>query len=201
MKSYTLKHSSTMILIVIIFLALLPTIGRSHCDTMNGPVVTAARKALETGNVNLVLVWVQTSGEAEVREAFLKTLAVRKLNPEVRELADMYFFENLVRIHRAGEGVAYTGLKPAETKPEPGIEAADEALRTGSLELLKRHLDESIHHGLAEQFERVTARKQYAPNDVDAGREYVKAYVLFIHYVERLHEAAAIPAEDHVHHE
>jgi hypothetical protein len=31
----------------------------SHCDTLNGPVIADARKALDTGNVNLVLIWVQ----------------------------------------------------------------------------------------------------------------------------------------------
>jgi len=67
------------------------------------------------GNVNLVLIWVQKKDEHQINEAFQKTLAVRTLNPDARNLADMYFFETLVRIHRAGEGVAYTGLKPAET--------------------------------------------------------------------------------------
>src|SRR5512136_371299 len=76
----------------------------AHCDGMDGPVVTAAKKALETGDANPVLIWVQKKDEGEIRKAFQKTLAVRKLSPEAKELGDMYFFETLVRIHRAGEG-------------------------------------------------------------------------------------------------
>ncbi len=83
------------------------------CDGMEGPVVKAAPKALEAGNVNLVLIWVQEKDEGEARSAFEKTLAVRKLGLEAKALADMYFFETVVRIHRAGEGAPYTGLKPA----------------------------------------------------------------------------------------
>jgi hypothetical protein len=45
---------------------------------------------------------------------FTKTLAVRKQSKEAKELADMYFFETLVRIHCAGEGAPYTGLKPVK---------------------------------------------------------------------------------------
>ena len=90
-----------------------PNRGFAHCDGLDGPVVKVAQKALETGNVNLVLIWVQKKDEGEVKKAFQKTLAVRKLNPQAKELADMYFFETLVRIHRAGEGEPYTGLKPA----------------------------------------------------------------------------------------
>jgi hypothetical protein len=36
---------------------------------MDGPVVKAAQKALETGNVNLVLIWVRKNDEGEIRKA------------------------------------------------------------------------------------------------------------------------------------
>lgn len=170
-----------------------------HCDTMNGPVVTAATKALETGNVNLVLIWVQKKDEAQIKEAFQKTLAVRKLNPDAKKLADMYFFETLVRIHRAGEGVAYTGMKPAETQVDPGIEAADKALEKGSAEELLKYLSEAVHHGIHQKFTNAMAKKNFKSDDVEAGREYVKAYVEFIHYAERLFQVVSKSAEGHYH--
>jgi hypothetical protein len=178
---------------------LLPLQASSHCDTMNGPVIKAAVKALEAGNVNLVLVWVQKKDEAEIKNAFVKTLSIRKLNSEAKQFADNYFFETLVRIHRAGEGAPYTGLKPAESEPEPGIAAADNAIEKGSGEELMKSLTETIHHGVVEQFSHVLATKNYKPDDVEAGREYVKAYVIFIHYVERLYQSALSPAEGHYH--
>jgi len=171
----------------------------AHCDTMNGPVVKAARRALEAGNVNLVLIWVQKKDEAEITEAFKKTLVTRKLSPEAKQLADMYFFETLVRIHRAGEGAPYTGLKPADVEPEPGIAAADKAIETGSGEALVKDLTETIHHGIHERFMEVMAKKNFKPDDVKAGREYVKSYVTFVHYVEGLYQAATKPAEGHAH--
>ncbi|MGH8640573.1 MAG: DUF6448 family protein, partial [Burkholderiales bacterium] len=88
-----------------------------HCDTLDGPVVTLARKALETGNVNHVLPWVRPEDEPEIRRAFDHALAVRKLGCEARDLADRHFFETLVRVHRAAEGAPYTGLKPAGMGP------------------------------------------------------------------------------------
>jgi hypothetical protein len=169
----------------------------AHCDTMNGPVVKAAQKAVETGNVNLVLIWVQKKDEGEIRDAFKKTLTVRKLSLEAKEFADMYFFETLVRIHRAGEGAPYTGLKPAGSELEPGIAAADKAIEIGSGEALVKNLTETVHHGIHEHFMEVMAKKNFKPDDVEAGREYAKAYVVFIHYVERLYQAAEKPVEGH----
>ena len=170
-----------------------------HCDTMNGPVVTAAKKALETGNVNLVLIWVKKSDEAQIKEAFTKTLAVRKLSPEAMKLADMYFFETLVRIHRAGEGVPYTGLKAAETNAEPGVEAADQAIEHGTVDNLIKHLTSEAEKGIRAQFARVEAKKNYSKNDVEAGREYVEAYVVFIHYVDQLYQSVTASPKGHLH--
>src|SRR6476661_1300063 len=155
----------------------------AHCDGIDGPVVKAAQKALEMGNVNLVLIWVQKTDEDEIKKAFQKTVAVRKLNPQAKELADTYFFETLVRIHRAGEGAPYTGLKPAGRDLGPAIPAADKAIGEGSLESVAKLLADTMQERLAEHFRDTLAGKQYKPGDVAAGREYVKAYVDFIHYV------------------
>lgn len=169
----------------------------AHCDGLDGPVVKAAQNALETGNVNLVLIWVQKKDEGELKNAFQKTLGVRKLNPQAKELADMYFFETLVRIHRAGEGAPYTGLKPAGRDLGPAIPAADKALETGSAKSLTNILTEATQNGVADRFKEVAAKRKFKNGDVEAGRQYVKGYVEFLHYVERMYEAAKNSAEGH----
>jgi hypothetical protein len=178
-------------------LAILPGTVRAHCDTMDGPVVITAKAALEKGDVAPVLKWVQKAKEAEIKDAFAKTLAVRKQSPEAKELADRYFFETLVRVHRAGEGAPYTGLKPAGTEIEPGVVAADKALETGKVDELVKDMSDEIAHGIRERFARVQAAKKDADKNVAAGREYVEAYVGYVHYVEGLHEAAKSAAHGH----
>lgn len=161
----------------------------AHCDTLDGPVVAAARTALDTGNANLVLVWVRPQDEREIRGAFERSRRVRAAGGEARELADMYFFETLVRVHRAGEGADYSGLKPAGTI-EPPVAAADRAIASGKLQELAAMIGERSERGLHGHFEQVLAKKRYAPNDVQAGRAYSHAYVEFVHYAERLYGAA-----------
>ena len=160
----------------------------AHCDTLDGPVVGAARKALESGNINLVLIWVQKKDEVEIRNHFQKTVAVRKINTQAKDLADMYFFETLVRLHRAGEGAGYTGLKPAG-KIEPSIAAADKALESGKLDGVVKLVSERMHAGLERHFKEMTSKKKYNPDDVAAGRAFASAYVEYTHYVERLYDA------------
>lgn len=172
----------------------------AHCDGMDGPVVNAAQKALETGNVNLVLIWVQKKDEAEIKKAFQKTLAVRKLNPQAKELADMYFFETLVRVHRAAEGEPYTGLKPAGRDLGPAIPTADKALESGKVEPLLKLLTESMQMEVREKFKQAMAKKKYRADDVDAGRAYVEAYVPLVRYVEQIYEAMKSPSAGHLPH-
>jgi hypothetical protein len=169
----------------------------AHCDGLDGPVVNAARKALATNNVNHVLIWVQKESEPELKAVFQQTMAVRKLSPESKALADRNLFETLVRLHRDGEGAAYTGLKPAGRDLGPAIPAADRALESGGTAALEELLIKNLRGGLRDAFARVQTKKNYDVNDVAAGREYVKAYVEYIHFVERIHEATTAPAPGH----
>ena len=169
----------------------------AHCDGLDGPAVQAAQKALQTGDVNQVLIWVRPQDEDEIKKAFDETLSVRKLNPQAQAFADRYFFETLVRIHRAGENAPYTGLKPAGRNLGPAIPAADKSLQAGSDEALTQLLTDEVREGLHKHFKEVVEKKNFASNDVAAGREYVEAYVIYLHYVEGLYEAAAKPVTGH----
>ena len=168
-------------------LALTPLSSFAHCDTMDGPVVVDARAALAGADITPVLKWVLPEGEAEIRSAFQQTLSVRKLGGEARELADRWFFETLVRVHRAGEGAPYNGLKPAGSVADPSIILADKALEEGSVESLTEKISQAAAQGIRENFEPAYAAKKHSGHNVEAGRKYVAAYVQYIHYVEKLH--------------
>jgi len=162
-----------------------PYAAQAHCDTLNGPVVAAAKEALAKKDITPVLKWIKPENEAEVREVFRKALAVRGKGPEAQDLADTYFFETLVRIHRAGEGAPYTGLKADEI--EAPVAAADKALDTGSVDNLVKMVTEKVAAGIRDRFKDTSEKKKHANESVAAGREFVEAYVLFTHYVERIY--------------
>ena len=133
----------------------------------------------------------KSEAEPELRAAFDRTLRVRKLAPEARELADTFFFETLVRLHRAGEGAPYTGLKPAGAELNPAVAAADKALETGNPDRLVHLVTVKLDEGLRHRFTRALEARKHADASVEAGREYVEAYVEYIHYAERLYDDAA----------
>jgi hypothetical protein len=157
---------------------------QAHCDTMDGPLIADARKSIAHANVNYAIKWVLPANETEVREAFILMMKVRGLSPDAKELAEKYFFETLVRVHRNGEGVPYTGIKPAGTPVDEKVRAADKSIEIGNLSPLQGMVPADDQTELSERFDRVMALRNFDVDNVDAGREYIEAYVQFFKFAE-----------------
>ncbi|GAB6056836.1 DUF6448 family protein [Methanobacterium movens] len=157
-----------------------------HCDTLDGPVVKACQLALETGNVNYVLPFVGEKSEKELKQIFDKTMKVRESGPEVAEVADLWFFENSVRLHRESEGKPYTGLKAAGLDWGPVVPLAENDIEEGDPSETIDFLKETLQDVLEDKFLRATSLKNRDKNDVRSSREYTQAmldFVLFSHHL------------------
>lgn len=165
-----------------------PQRASAHCDTMEGPAVADGELALRTGNINHALKWVSAADTDELSRIFTQTQAVRGVSEDVRFVADRWFLENMVRIHRAGEGVAYTGIKPLGVPVDPRVKAADEAIAAGVLDPLVGLVPAEQMAELEKRFSTVLGRKEFDVNDVAAGRSYLDAYVQFFHLAEGDHQ-------------
>lgn len=175
---------------------------QAHCDSEKGPVATAAHQALESGNVKLILPYVKPDAEAELTAAFKTTLSVRKAGGTTRDLADRYFIETAVRLHRAGEGAAYTGVTD-EATPQ-SILVADKAMANGSTADVVKMIEQATRKGVDEKYAAVVKARAEAArlNTVDAHRERVEAELTFEKYVYELYTAASAVqplAEGHAH--
>lgn len=174
----------------------LPGRASAHCDTMDGPVVSAARTALQTNNINRILIWVRPEDEEKIRSLFARILKKRAAGGKEAEEADLELFSELVRIHRAGEGAGFDGLKPAG-QVEASVAALDRSLIAGSPEeltaLLGGHLTERLEGGV----HALVQSSDFDPDDVEAGRAFVAQYVTFAHYVEGIQQAIHGGGEAH----
>lgn len=161
-----------------------------HCDTMDGPVVKAAARALEARDCDIVLPYVPANAESEVRKTFDGVLKVRDRGDETRELADRHFFETVVRLHRAGEGEPFTGLKPAGLDPGPVVPVAERAIETGSADDLIRVLCDAVAARAESQLSTVAELRRSANGDVEAKRRYVSAMLGFQVWAHEIYECA-----------
>lgn len=199
---YKMKmYAIAILFIASIFYFTFPPSVSAHCDTIDGPVVSAARKSLDTGNPNYILIWVKPENEDDIRKLLRKILEKRRKSKSKDETdkADMELFQELVRIHREGEGATYEGVKPAG-EIEPEIMLADSAIENGSISaVISKIHNQEDKETIQNLFDLVLQKSKYHIDDVQAGREYVESYVTFIHSVEKALKGERI-LEGHHHH-
>ncbi len=188
-----IKLISLMVFMLLVFST---SVTFAHCDTMDGPLIADAKKAISRNNVNYALKWIQPANEAEILDAFHLIMKVRGLSAEAKEVAEKYFFDTLVRIHRAGEGVPFTGVKPSGTPIDEKVMAADKSIEIGNLSPLNGKVPEKEMPELTERFKKVMLLKNFDINNVAAGREYIEAYVQFFKFAEGEAEGHGAEAND-----
>ncbi|SHF97624.1 hypothetical protein SAMN05443144_11653 [Fodinibius roseus] len=161
--------------------------GQAHCDRINGPVATDARKALETGDISHALIWITDQQAEELKSKFEQSLKVYTRGGQSQELAERYFMSETVRLHREAEGMPFTGLKPAQSSSKD-IQVAEKALTSGKLAPVNDMLANEIRKKTSELYTRAMEAKSKKDNSVEAGRRWVDAYVQYIVYVHKLYQ-------------
>lgn len=189
-KIYALVVLTTFVCVFVFVAA-----AYAHCDSMSGPVIPEAMAALEKGDITPVLKWIKPEYETEVKTAFALAVQVRDKSPEAKKLADKYFLETLIRIHRAGEGAPYTGIK--ETPPEKIVILTDQALASGSADELIEKIQTHLAEAIKEKFNKALKASKNKDKSVESGREFVEAYVQYTHYIEGIHAAIMSTGSHH----
>lgn len=179
----------TLTLVLLAALALAPGAARAHCDRLDGPVAGAAREALVSGRFEPVQIWVAEPQEAALRDAFELARQARDDGPEAAKLAERYLIETAVRLHREAEGMAYDGVEPAGLELPADVAAGDRALESGDLEPVLTLLSEEMRGKTRHLFEEARAARAKRDESVEAGREWVDAYVRYIVFVHGLHRS------------
>ena len=184
-----MKSRKTIITVIAILMVmgLFNTKSYAHCDRENGPVAVAAKEALETADFSKVVIWVGEEQEDELRNKFKQSLTVYQKGGESKELAKDYFMSNTVRLHRAAEGMPFTGLKPASPAAKD-IQVAEKALETGNLDPVMEMFSSKLEDKAQKWFQKALEAKKNKDKSVEAGREWADTYVKYIVYLHKLYQ-------------
>jgi len=186
MKKIKIVRRGILAVMMIALIAIMPQPLSAHCDSYDGPLIKDALKALETSDVKPVLKWIDEKYEPEITGLFDKTASLRGGDKEVYAIVEKHFLETLVRLHREGEGAPFTGLKPAGSA-SPIVVMADQAIASGEVKTLTTKLDAHLNKVLTDKYNEVMEKSLRKDNSIAEGREYVKAYVEYTHFLEAIH--------------
>lgn len=177
---------STLLSLFFILTLLSPQISKAHCDSIDGPVVNDAKRAIISKKIDPVLKWIRNEDENSMKSVFEHTLKVRGLSKEAQKLADLYFFETLVRVHRASEGEGFMGLKKSG-QTSTSIEATDKALEQGNIASLADEISNEVRKAVLLKFDKAYNLKKVSEKSPEDGRDYVKSYIELTHFIEGIH--------------
>jgi hypothetical protein len=133
----------------------------------------------------------------ELRGAFEKTLPLTTDGAAAKEVAELYLFETAVRLHRAGEGAPYTGLKPAGLDVGPVIPAAERAIEKETPDELVRLLSQVAEDEVKRRFRHVMELKGSSSAGLNQTRRYVSAALGLQVWAHGLYKAATADAHSH----
>jgi hypothetical protein len=160
-------------------------------DITNGPVLKAAKLALETGNVNYVLIWFPEESENKLKNLFEKTFCERRAGKDVHGVTIDWYFETLSRLHRDRDGALYTCMKPNGLDVSPVVPKAERAIETCNAEEIIEVVPKTMEGDLRQHFHYVMEKRNYDVNNIIAGRAYVAAFIDFIVYLHNLNTSTS----------
>jgi len=172
----------------------------AHCDRSDGPVATAARAALEKNQPEVVLAWVATAQDQELRQAFGLAARARAQGGPGAEVSERFLVETAIRLHREAEGLPFEGVKPATGALPRDIALADEALVKGNVDGVVALLQADIDKEVRGLFETLRAQQTNREGDLEGRRKWVDAYVRYIGFVHGLNAAIEAGPEHGVGH-
>ena len=183
-----MKSTKAIIAVTAILMAmsLFNTKSYAHCDRKNGPVAVAAKEALKTEDFSKVVIWVGEEQEKELKKKFNESLSVYQKGGDSKELAKEYFMSTTVRLHRAAEGMPFTGLKPASSAAKD-IQVAEKALETGNLDPVMEKFSSKLEDEAQKWFQKALEAKKNKDESIEAGREWADKYVKYIVYLHKLY--------------
>jgi cell division inhibitor SulA len=126
-----------------------------HHDAGNGPVMKAAKMALETGNANYVLIWVPEESENSLKNILEKTCCERSVRRNMQNRTIDWYFETVNRLHSANDGALYSCLKHGRRDEIPIVPMMERAIETGNLEKILGFIPNTLLADMRERFHHV----------------------------------------------
>jgi len=160
-------------------------------DAGNGPVIKAAKMALETGNPNYILIWIPEESENTLKNLLEKTCCERGVQKNTGDRAINWYFETVNRFHYAGRCPHYTRMKSDRLYGNQIIPDVEGAIETGNFEKIIARIPDSHVADARERFHRIRNKRNYDINNIADGRAYVSAFITFIEYVRNLSSGSA----------
>ena len=155
-------------------------------DEMQEPVEKAAKMALETGNVNYILIWLPEESENTLKNLLEKTRCVRSSRMNMQNQVYDWYFATVNRFFNANRYPDYLTTQFGGLAEKPLVLKVDKAIESGDFEEIRDIIPVTHEADAKQRFQHIMDMRNYPVNNIAAGRAYVSAFFDFNRYVHDL---------------
>jgi hypothetical protein len=155
-------------------------------NSENGPVIRAAKMAMETGNASYILIWLPKEAENTLKNLLERTYCENRTRKNTQNHSIDWYFKSVNRLHSRYGWPDYPGMKFKETDEETIALMVERAFESGNFEEINSIIPLNHSGDARERFHKVMMKRNYSVDDIAAGRVYVSAFIAFIVYLHNL---------------
>lgn len=157
-----------------------------HHNQLNAQVIKAAKMALDSGNVNYILIWVPEESENKLKNLLEKTCCESSTRDNIQNRAVDWYFKTVNRLHYASGWTSCPGMKSESIDENPIVLKVERAIETGNINEIFGVIPDTPTGDVRRRFCDVMNKKNYNVNNIAAGRDYVSSFIDLIVYLHNL---------------
>lgn len=152
----------------------------SRNNLTNGPVMRAAKMALETGNVDYILIWVPEESANTLKNLLEKTCCERTTRRKARNHSVEWYMQTINRLHSEYFRPHDLNISTKTAEERRTILQVEKACETGNFDEIATVMQVTSDEEIRRRFNEVLDKSDYDVDNIAAGRAYVSAFTDFI---------------------
>jgi len=158
----------------------------SHMSFDNDPVMSAAKKALETGKAHYILIWIPEESENTLKNLLEKVCCTLNTQKDGNDHIVDWYFETIKRLHSGYYGSRNLNIPTKTPEEKTIIFLVERACESGNFEVITTIIPDTPAGEMRQRFNDVMKKRNYTVENITDGRVYVSAFTDFIAFVNSL---------------
>ena len=148
-----------------------------------GPVMSAAKRSLETGNAQYILIWISEESENTLKNLLEKVCCEINTQKNARDHIVDWYFNTVNHLHSVYCGLHNLNLSTKTPEEKKIIILVEGACKSGNFKEITAIFQDTPDGEIRQRFNDVMKKRNYRLENIAAGRMYVLAFTDFIAFL------------------
>ncbi len=145
--------------------------------------MSAAKRALDTGNAQYILIWIPEESENTLKNLLEKVCCEHNIQKDVHDHIVDWYFKTVNRLHSVYCGPRNLNLSTKAPEEKKIIFLVEKACESGNFKEITTVIQDTPDGEMRQRFNDLMKKRNYHVENIASGRLYVSAFTDFIAFV------------------